>query len=109
MDGGLSNELWRVPTAAGVFAVKRMVVNADRPDFVANVEAAFAVERRAFAAGVPMPEPVPEPSGGRALASVGGSWYRVHRWVEGRAGVGSATDAVRLAAAIHAVGRPRWE
>jgi len=109
VGGGLSNELWRVRTASGLYAVKRMVVNAGRPEFVGNVEAAFEVERRAFAAGVPMPEPIPEPSSGRAFAAVGGSLYRVHRWVDGRAGVGSAADAVRLAAAIHAVGRPRWE
>jgi len=109
VGGGLSNELWRVRVPSGVYAVKRMVVNAGRPGFVGDVEAAFEVERRAFAAGVPMPEPVPELSSGRALAAVGDSLYRVHRWVAGRAGAGSAIGAVALAAAIHAVGRPRWE
>jgi hypothetical protein len=105
--GGLSNELWRVTTSEGVFAVKRMVVAADRPDFVGNVEAAFAVERRAWDAGVPMPQPVATLGGGRALASVGGSLYRVHHWVEGVAGAGSAVAAADLLATIHAAGNPR--
>src|SRR5690242_7846132 len=82
--GGLSNELWRVVTDQGVYAVKRMVVHADRPDFVSNVEAAYGVERRAWERGVPMPEPVPV--GGRALAEVDGGLFRVHRWAEGRPG-----------------------
>lgn len=106
VPGGLSNELWRLTTTGGVFAVKRMVVNAGRPDFVANVEASFAVELRAWRAGVPMPEPVPD--AGCALASVDGSWFRVHRWVPGRAGMSAAGDAAGLLAAIHAAGDPRW-
>jgi hypothetical protein len=107
--GGLSNELWRLVTDNGVFAVKRMIVNADLPDFVANVEAAFAIERRARAAGVAMPEPVADPATGRALARVDGSLFRVHRWVDGQPGAGSAVDAARLLATIHAVGNPRRE
>jgi hypothetical protein len=47
VPGGLSNELWRV----GDFAIKRMVVNADNPDFADNVERANAIERRAWLAG----------------------------------------------------------
>jgi len=109
VGGGLSNEMWRLVTESGVFAVKRMIVNADRPDFVGNVEASFAVERRAWAAGVAMPEPVPEPSTGRALARVDGGLFRVHRWVEGTPGVGSAAQAARLLASIHAAGEARWE
>jgi hypothetical protein len=54
VPGGLSNDLWRIRTENGTFAVKRMVVNADRSEFVDNVEAAFRVEARAFAAGVPI-------------------------------------------------------
>jgi hypothetical protein len=107
VPGGLSNELWRVTTQAGVFAIKRMVVDADRPDFAGRVEAAFAVEQRARAAGVPMPEPVPAPRTGRALAEVGGSLFRVHRWVDGRPGAGSARAAADLVARIHAAGNPR--
>ena len=109
VPGGLSNELWRLVTQDGVFAVKRMVVNADRPDFIDNVEGAFEVERRAGAAGVPMPSPVAVPGTGRALAEVDGSLFRVHRWVDGQPAVGSAQEAAGLVAGIHAVGDPRWE
>ncbi len=108
VPGGLSNDLWRLVTDQAVFAVKRMVVNAGRADFVANVETAFAVERRAFAAGVPMPQPVPVPSTGRALARVAGSLFRVHRWLDGDPGTGSAPEAAELLAAVHATGEPRW-
>jgi hypothetical protein len=108
--GGLSNELWRVVTSGGVFAVKRMVVNAERAEFVGNVEAAYAVERRAFGAGVAMPEPVGVPGTSAALARVGGSLFRVHRWVEGRApGAGLAVEAASLLAGIHAAGSGRRE
>ncbi|GIM96810.1 aminoglycoside phosphotransferase family protein [Paractinoplanes toevensis] len=105
--GGLSNELWRVTTDNGDYAVKRMVVNADRPEFVTNVEAAFAVEQRAWRAGVPMPQPVT--LAGRALAAVSGSLFRVHRWVDGTPGAGSPTQAAELLTSIHAAGAPRWE
>lgn len=104
--GGLSNELWRVDTSEGAFAVKRMIVNADRPDFVRNVEASFAVERRALLAGVPMPEPVA--ADGRALVRVDESLYRVHRWVDGRPGKDSVAEATGLLAAIHRAGDQRW-
>ncbi|WP_433291015.1 phosphotransferase [Actinoplanes sp. CA-030573] len=107
--GGLSNELWRVATATGVYAVKRMIVNAGRPDFRDNVEASYAIERRAWAAGVPMPEPVPDPETGTALAEVDGSLYRVHRWVEGTPAAGSGDEAAALLRAIHAAGHPRVE
>ena len=84
VPGGLSNEMWRVVTDRGVFAVKRMVVNAENPGFAANVEASFRVEQRAAAAGVAMPRPVP--CAGRALAEVGGSLFRMHEWMDGRPG-----------------------
>lgn len=107
VPGGLSNELWRVGTDAGVFAVKRMVVNANLPGFAGDIEAAYRIERRAWAAGVAMPEPVAAPRTGRALAEVEGSLFRVHRWVDGRPGAGSAREAAGLIASIHAVGNPR--
>ena len=107
VTGGLSNELWRLVTERGAYAVKRMVTNAHRPEFTANVEAAYAVERRAWAAGVAMPEPVPEPATGRALALIDGSLVRVHRWVEGTAGAGSPAAGAELLASIHAAGHAR--
>jgi len=109
VPGGLSNDLWRLDTDNGAFAVKRMVVNADLPTLVENVEAAFQVERRAWAAGVPMPEPVVEPSSGHALARLDGGLFRVHRWVDGEPGGGSPVEAATLLAGIHAAGEARCE
>ena len=42
MPGGLSNDLWRVDTTTGRYAVKVMRTNAGAPDFRSNVEAAYA-------------------------------------------------------------------
>jgi hypothetical protein len=110
ISGGLSNQLWRLDTDRGAFAVKRMIVNADRPGFVRDVEAAFTVERRAWEAGVPMPEPVADPASGHALARLDdGELFRVHRWVDGEPGVGSPAEAATLLATIHAAGEARWE
>lgn len=104
VTGGLSNDLWRVRTESGDYAVKRMVTNATHPGFVTNVESAYAIEQRAWLAGVPMPEPVPDPATGRALARIDGSLVRVHRWVHGTPGL---REPAELLAAIHAAGRSR--
>ncbi len=80
--GGLSNHLWRVRTEQGVFALKVMVINAGEPDFVPNLERSFAVERRAFASGVPMPAPIAVPGGDRCLLAHGGRLARAHHWVD---------------------------
>jgi Ser/Thr protein kinase RdoA (MazF antagonist) len=102
VPGGLSNELWRVDASGGAFAVKVMQVNAERPDFRDNVEAAFAIELNAFQQGVPCPEPWPSPDGG-GLLRVEGRWVRVHRWCDG--GAPTATnhleEAGRLLSRIH--------
>jgi hypothetical protein len=108
VSGGLSNELWRLDTDRGAFAVKRMVVNADLPSFVDNVESAFKIERRAWAAGVPMPEPIPEPTSGRALVRVDDALFRVHRWVDGQVGGEPSVEVAGLLATIHAAGNARW-
>jgi hypothetical protein len=107
VGGGLSNAVWQVVTGHGAYAVKRMVTNAGRPDFIGNVEASYAIEKRAWAAGVVMPAPVPDPATGRALALVAGSLFRVHRWVDGTAAAGSPIEAATLLATIHAAGQPR--
>lgn len=107
ISGGLSNRLWRLDTDRGAFAVKHMVANADRPAFVDNVEAAFAIERRAWAAGVPLPEPIADPTDGHALARIDDALVRVHRWVDGTPGAGSPVEAAELLARIHTAGRPR--
>lgn len=103
VPGGLSNDLWRVDTDTGPYAVKVMRTNVDAPDFRTNVESAYAVERAAFDAGVPCPEPVPVD--GRCLAEVGPELVRVHRWVDGHpvAPADRLEEAGALVARIHAV------
>ncbi|GIM64020.1 hypothetical protein Pve01_82040 [Planomonospora venezuelensis] len=103
VPGGLSNDLWRVDTETGRYAVKVMRTNAGAPDFRSHVEAAYAVEQAAFDAGVPCPEPVPVD--GRCLATVGPELVRVHRWVEGRplSPADWLEQAGALAARVHAV------
>jgi hypothetical protein len=108
ISGGLSNRMWRLDTDHGAFAVKQMIVNADRPTFLENVETAFTIERRAWAAGVPMPEPVVDPTNGRAVARIADALVRVHRWVDGTTGAGSPIEAAELLANIHTAGQPRW-
>lgn len=103
--GGLSNELWRVTSTAGVHAVKVMRTGVDAPGFRDAVEAAYAVERAAHAGGVPCPAPLAV--GDRCLVEVGGDLVRAHRWVEGRpAGPAEREQAGALLAAIHAVPEP---
>lgn len=85
VPGGLSNRLYHVVTDRGEYAIKRMVANADSPGFQANVESSFAVERRALAAGIAMPVPIPVSGTDTALARVmdgdQASWVRAHEWV----------------------------
>ena len=102
VTGGLSNELWRVETSTGTYLVKVMRVNADRPEFESNIEAAYGIESMAYAHGVPCPEPVPARPG-KCLARIDGQWLRVHRWVNGvPPGPGEyAEEAGRLLARIH--------
>lgn len=105
VTGGLSNDMWQVRTDRGEYAVKAMVVNADRPDFVANLEAAFTVELRAYGAGVAMPEPIAVPGSGRCLLATDGRFTRVHAWIGGAPADPSTrcAEAGDLLAGIHAV------
>lgn len=82
VHGGLSNQMWRLQTSSGTYAIKLMQANAERPEFQANIEAAFAIELNAFRAGVPCPEPCASPAGG-ALQSVQRHWVRAHCWCDG--------------------------
>src|SRR5439155_278709 len=63
------NRMYRLDTDQGSFAVKEL--NLDR-DWTFRHDDVFRLERAAFAAGIPMPEPI------SADADV-----LVHRWVEG--------------------------
>lgn len=105
VTGGLSNDMWHVRTDRGEYAVKAMVVNAGRPDFVANLESAFAVELRAHAAGVAMPEPIAVPGSGQCLLAIDGRLLRVHAWIDGAAAdpPSHRAEAGALLAEIHGV------
>lgn len=106
VEGGLSNDMWRVRSSEGDFAVKVMRAHAEAPEFRGNIEFAFEIELRAFRAGVPCPEPRPTPEG-RALRRVDGCWLRAHRWYDGTmSAVGEHIDAAGdLLARVHRVGR----
>ncbi|WP_433604368.1 phosphotransferase [Dactylosporangium sp. CA-139114] len=70
VHGGYANRMYRLDTDQGSFAVKELnLLDRRRPYRAADV---FGFERAAFAAGIPMPEPIA--ADGRTL---------VHRWVEG--------------------------
>jgi len=69
VHGGYSNRMWRLETDQGVLAVKELRLDREvpyRPDDI------LRLERAAFAAGIPMPEPIS--ADGEVL---------VHRWVDG--------------------------
>lgn len=70
VDGGFANRMYRLDTDRGSFAVKELNLADRRWNY--HVEDVFRFERAAFAAGVPMPEPI--------SAS---HHTLVHRWVEG--------------------------
>lgn len=70
VHGGFANRTYRLDTDQGSFAVKEL--NAADRGWTYHVEDVFRFERAAFAAGVPMPEPI--------SAS---HHTLVHRWVEG--------------------------
>ena len=107
VSGGLSNDLWRLTTDTGTFAVKVMRANTSNPEFRGNVEAAYAIEATAYRRGVPCPEPV-SADGVHCLAQVAGELVRVHRWVNGRAVDGSRwlENAGSLVAQIHGAAEP---
>jgi aminoglycoside phosphotransferase (APT) family kinase protein len=70
VHGGFANRVYRVDTDQGSFAVKEL--NTVDRRWTYPVDEVFEFERAAFAAGVPMPEPI---SASRDTL--------VHRWVEG--------------------------
>ncbi|MFC4046329.1 phosphotransferase [Dactylosporangium siamense] len=70
VHGGFANRMYRLDTDQGSFAVKELNLADRRSTY--HLEDVFRFERAAFAAGIPMPEPIS--AGDRTL---------VHRWVEG--------------------------
>jgi aminoglycoside phosphotransferase (APT) family kinase protein len=70
VDGGFANRMYRLDTDQGSFAVKELNLLDRRSAY--HVEDVFRFERAAFAAGIPMPEPISADHD-----------TLVHRWVEG--------------------------
>ncbi|MEY9928853.1 aminoglycoside phosphotransferase (APT) family kinase protein [Catenulispora sp. GP43] len=70
VHGGFANRMYRLDTDQGSFAVKELNL-VDRR-WAYHGEDVFRFERAAFAAGIPMPEPI-----------AAGHGTLVHRWVEG--------------------------
>ena len=70
IHGGFANRMYRLDTDQGSFAVKELNLLDRRWTY--HAEDVFRFERAAFAAGIPMPEPI---SASRHTL--------VHRWVEG--------------------------
>jgi aminoglycoside phosphotransferase (APT) family kinase protein len=70
VHGGFANRMYRLDTDQGSFAVKELNLVDRRWTY--HVEDVFRFERAAFAAGIPMPEPISA-----------GDTTIVHRWVDG--------------------------
>ncbi|UQU62696.1 phosphotransferase [Couchioplanes caeruleus] len=70
VHGGYANRMYRLDTDRGSFAVKEVNLLDRRSAY--HAADVFRFERAAFAAGVPMPEPISA-----------GPGVLVHRWVEG--------------------------
>jgi len=70
VHGGFANRMYRLDTDQGSFAVKELNLGDRRWSY--RIEDVFRFERAAFAAGIPMPEPISASDG-----------MLVHRWVEG--------------------------
>ncbi|TDW86756.1 aminoglycoside phosphotransferase (APT) family kinase protein [Kribbella sp. VKM Ac-2566] len=71
VHGGFANRMYRLDTDQGSFAVKELNLVDRRWTY--HVEDVFRFERAAFAAGIPMPEPISA-----------GVTTIVHRWVDGQ-------------------------
>ncbi|MEU8664471.1 phosphotransferase, partial [Actinoplanes philippinensis] len=71
VHGGFANRMYRLDTDQGSFAVKEVNTLDRRSPYRAGD--VFRFERAAFAAGIPMPEPI-----------MAGPGTLVHRWVDGR-------------------------
>jgi aminoglycoside phosphotransferase (APT) family kinase protein len=72
VHGGYANRVYRLDTDQGSFAVKELNLVDRRWTY--RVDDVFRFEKAAFAAGIPMPEPI-----------AAGHDTLVHRWVEGQA------------------------
>lgn len=116
VDGAWSNQVYRLVTTSGVFAVKHLRnpwADARWQDWLA---AAWEFELLAFARGVAMPEPIPSASDGGPVAWVPSHGtvaeegtpipVRLHRWVEGSPALSTATADAWPELAARAAGAP---
>ncbi|HET7477013.1 MAG TPA: aminoglycoside phosphotransferase family protein [Dermatophilaceae bacterium] len=116
LPGGLSHETYHVRVGDPrshrthpAYVVKRLVAGVNRPGFLAELDRAWSIERRMWAAGVRMPRPVPDPRTGAGYVRVAGlGTFRLHEFLDGRSATGAATDpevvteAGALLASVHA-------
>ncbi|CAM3599350.1 phosphotransferase family protein [Occultella aeris] len=97
VHGGFANRMYRLDTDQGSFAVKELNLLDRRRAYRAGD--VFRFEQAAFAAGIPMPEPI--------SAS---DQVLIHRWVDGErvpeapASASSAFEIGEILARIHALG-----
>jgi aminoglycoside phosphotransferase (APT) family kinase protein len=88
--GAWSNRVYRLTTDSSRFAVKEMLNPWGDAGWRDWLEVAWRYELQAYAAGIEMPEPIPNPVDGGCLAWIDGPddgdliAVRVHRWVSGR-------------------------
>ena len=68
VHGGFANRMYRLDTDQGSFAVKEL--NPVDRRWTYHVEDVFRFERAAFAAGIPMPEPISASTGDLARAGL---------------------------------------
>ena len=96
IHGGFANRMYRLDTDRGSFAVKELNL-LDRP-WTYRIGDVFRFERAAFAAGIPMPEPISASHD-----------TLVHRWVDGEkvpeapVSPGYGFEVGRILARIHAL------
>ena len=87
VSGGWSNRVWRLTTTHGEYAVKELCNPWGEPRWQEWLAEGWRLELAARTAGVALPEPVPNPATGEALAYVtrsdgsGQAPVRLHRWV----------------------------
>lgn len=88
-------QTWRLDTPAGSFLIKRLW-DGDAPAWYPSLAAAMDFERRAGAAGISMPRPVPPQRSdwGLAVELPGAGVFRAYEWLEHR----SLTDTDDAAA-----------
>jgi Ser/Thr protein kinase RdoA (MazF antagonist) len=87
VGGAWSNRVYRLETTEAAFAVKELCNPWADERWQGWLDEAWRFERRAIAAGVPAPEPIPSVADGACLAWVDAPGervpVRVHRWVDG--------------------------